>query len=72
MSKCPNCGSTAQPKLLFTEYNNDKLGVEIVHTYFCGCGCTYTGTSFHPYSECYETTKVIPWQIVQEKLFGKG
>lgn len=72
MVKCPNCGSTAQTKLLFTEYNEDKLGIELVRTYICGCGCTYTGTSYYQFQECDEVIEVIPRKIIQEKLFGRG
>ena len=72
MAKCPNCGSTAQPKVLMTEYNEDGWTIEVVRTYSCGCGCTFTGTSYFHSQECYEITKEVPRKIIQEKLYGKG
>lgn len=38
--QCPNCGSTAQPKLNTppSVYENGKL---IVTTHKCGCGCVF-------------------------------
>lgn len=72
MGKCPNCGSTAQPKLLTTEYNEDGWSIEVVRTYICGCGCVYTGTSYYQCNECYEVTEVVPRKIIQEKLYGRG
>ena len=41
MARCPNCGSTAQPKLLATEYNEDGWSIEVVRYYICGCGETF-------------------------------
>lgn len=38
MIKCPNCGSTAQVKLISTEMRHDDW--EWLETYKCGCGCT--------------------------------
>jgi hypothetical protein len=38
--KCPNCGSTAQPELVYldsTSNNRDKKD-----DYICGCGCRFT------------------------------
>lgn len=40
MIKCPNCGSTAQPKLNTppSVYNMGKL---VITTHKCGCGCVF-------------------------------
>ena len=38
MIKCPNCGSTSQPKLIRYD-NNDFL--HIYKDYKCGCGCRF-------------------------------
>ena len=38
MIKCPNCGSTAQVKLLKVE--KLKGDYEWLEIYGCGCGCT--------------------------------
>lgn len=72
MTKCPNCGSTAQSRLLFTEYNEDGWDIEVVRTYICGCGCTYTGTSYYQCHECYEVTEEVPKKFIQERLYGRG
>lgn len=37
MIKCPNCGSTAQPKLIQTQWIENGWEVERVRTYKCGC-----------------------------------
>ena len=71
MARCPKCGSSAQPKLLTTEYNEDGWDIEIVRTYICGCGCTFTGTSYYHCQEGYEITEEVPKKIIQEKLFGR-
>lgn len=39
MIKCPNCGSTAQVKLL-KEYWS-KIGQSTCKHYACGCGCAF-------------------------------
>lgn len=42
MIKCPNCGSSAQPKLIANEYYYTvKNSMKVVHRYKCGCGCKY-------------------------------
>lgn len=35
MTKCPNCGSTAQVKSMWTNNSNSISS----HEYICGCGC---------------------------------
>ena len=38
--KCPKCGSTAQPKHMYTwNFADTKKG--IVKGYRCGCGCAF-------------------------------
>ena len=39
MIKCPNCGSTAQPKIFYTP-NAERTS--ITETIVCGCGCITT------------------------------
>jgi DNA-directed RNA polymerase subunit RPC12/RpoP len=43
MVRCPNCGSTAQPKL--QEIEEQELTcytIEVTHTYKCDCGQVFT------------------------------
>lgn len=54
MTRCPNCGSSAQPKVIETEYIEDGLEIEVIRTYKCGCGQMFTGTSYYICQECYE------------------
>lgn len=42
---CPNCGSSAQPKVVSTEYNEDGWDIEVVRHYVCGCGEKFIGIS---------------------------
>ena len=37
MIKCPNCGSTAQVKLLSAKYEEDDDMVTVSRLYHCGC-----------------------------------
>lgn len=44
MVKCPNCGSTAQVKLMFADDLNEEHYADLnyVHQYYrCGCGCAF-------------------------------
>ena len=47
MVRCPNCGSTAQPKLQKIE---DKeltcYTIEVTRTYKCGCGQVFTAKEY--------------------------
>ena len=52
--RCPNCGSSAQPKVLFTEYNENGWEIETVRHYKCGCGTQFVGKSYYTCHECYE------------------
>ena len=72
MLHCPNCGSTAQPKVLVTEYNENGWDIEVVRTYICGCGITYTGTSHYHCNDCDEKIEMVSKKKIQEKLYGRG
>ena len=72
MARCPNCGSTAQPKLMTTEYNEDGWSIEIVRYYLCGCGETFTGKSYYNCQECYEIVDPIPIEVLQQKMYNGG
>ena len=37
MVKCPNCGSTAQMKLLWTDYHTFSHAIEVWECRGCGC-----------------------------------
>ena len=41
MIKCPNCGSTAQPKLENLYFHDGNRQVERTKVYSCGCGCLF-------------------------------
>ena len=58
--KCPNCGSTSQPKIQETEYKEDGWDIEVIRTYKCGCGCWFTGTAFYQCQDCYELIEELP------------
>lgn len=45
--RCPNCGSSAQPKVLSTEYHEDGWEIEVVRHYKCGCGAHFVGKSYY-------------------------
>ena len=66
MVRCPYCGSTAQVKVVSTEYNEDGWDIEVVRTYKCGCSQMFTGTSYFHCPEAYEIIEPLP-----EKL-GEG
>mgnify|MGYP003296144769 CR=1 FL=1 len=72
MVKCPTCGSSAQPKLVATEYNEDGWTIEVVRHYTCGCGATFTGKSYYHCQEAYEIVEPYPRKKLQEKMFGRG
>ena len=54
MPKCPICGSTAQPILMSTDYNEDGWTIEVVRNYLCGCGCRFIGKAYYHCEEAYE------------------
>ena len=37
--KCPNCGSTAQPELVWED--RDSYSTKKTKEYICGCGCHF-------------------------------
>lgn len=41
MIKCPNCGSTAQPEVIETDYVENGWTINRIATYQCGCGCQF-------------------------------
>ena len=49
--KCPNCGSTAQVKILNTEYHEDGPTIRVVRIYKCGCGQMFATTSHYHWIE---------------------
>lgn len=71
MSKCPNCGSTAQMKLQRTEYIEDGWTIKVVRYYTCGCGETSKGVS-HYHSDGDEVMSHYSRHELQQKIFGKG
>ena len=40
--KCPNCGSTSQVELVWSD--NDNYGTAQTKEYECGCGCHFEVT----------------------------
>lgn len=47
MIKCPNCGSTAQPKLQKIEEEElTCYTIEVTRTYKCGCGEIFTAKEY--------------------------
>ena len=38
--KCPNCGSTSQPELVYMDSSSNRK--EKKDDYICGCGCRFT------------------------------
>lgn len=59
MTRCPNCGSSAQPRIIKEEYQPDGWEIVLIRTYECGCGCRFTGTSVYICQECYEIVEEI-------------
>ena len=53
MLKCPNCGSTAQPKVYETAFVEDGWTITKYTTYECGCGHFFT-TQIYYISDGYE------------------
>lgn len=59
MVSCPKCGSTAQVRLVRTDYNEDGWSIEVVRIYTCGCGCRFKGSSYYTCQEAYEVVEPI-------------
>lgn len=55
MPKCPNCGSTAQVKVIETNFVEDGWKITLYRDYECGCGCCFYGTSVFICQDAYET-----------------
>lgn len=72
MTKCPNCGSTAQVKLLSTKYKEEEQTIEVRRTYICGCGETFVGTSYYNCQEAYEIIELVSRKTIQEQLYSRG
>ena len=53
MIKCVNCGSSAQLRVVKTDYNEDGWTISVVRHYECGCGAHFTGESWYQ-SEGFE------------------
>ena len=49
MIKCPNCGSTAQMKLVFSDHFYLTM---VIEKWECGCGCKVE-------RKCEETDRII-------------
>lgn len=54
---CPNCGSTAQPKIVATNFEEDGWTVKVIHHYKCSCGQDFTGTGYYENRDSYEEIK---------------
>jgi DNA-directed RNA polymerase subunit RPC12/RpoP len=63
MIKCPNCGSTAQPKQISIKFEldqDDNNMVDISRKYKCGCGKIFTTTQIY-YAEQEEEVDDFDW-----------
>ena len=47
MVKCPNCGSTAQVKVIDVEFEGDPCGAIRYKDYKCGCGHIFTTRTYY-------------------------
>ena len=47
MIKCPNCGSTAQIRVIHSNFIEDGCEIEKVSTYKCGCGCLFMTSTLY-------------------------
>ena len=47
MIKCPNCGSTAQVKVIDVEFEDDPFGIIRYKDYKCGCGHIFTTRTYY-------------------------
>ena len=47
MIKCPNCGSTAQVKVIGVEFEDDPFGVIRYKDYKCGCGHLFATRTYY-------------------------
>lgn len=68
--KCPNCGSTAQTRLIETKYNENGWTIEAVRIYTCGCGCKFKNVSYYHCEDACEDTTVLS-MTYPSKLAGE-
>ena len=47
MVKCPNCGSSAQIKVIDVEFEADHFGIIQYKTYECGCGRLFLTRTYY-------------------------
>lgn len=47
MIQCPNCGSTAQPRVIEVEFEEDPCGAIRYKTYKCGCGRLFLTRTYY-------------------------
>ena len=47
MIKCPNCGSSAQVKVIDVEFEDDLFGIIRYKTYKCGCGRLFLTRTYY-------------------------
>ena len=47
MVKCPNCGSTAQVRVIEVEFEEDPCGAIRYKTYKCGCGRIFLTRTYY-------------------------
>ena len=61
MIKCPNCGSTAQAKLLSTTYVESLGEVCATRYYKCGCGKSFNTTQWYEPDDEGEEVNDFAW-----------
>ena len=54
MPKCPYCGSTAQIKMIGTNFVEDGWEITLYRHYECGCGYCFRGISVFHCQDQYE------------------
>ena len=64
--KCPTCGSSAQPKLIDTDYRENGRTIEKICHYKCGCGTDFMTVTM------YENTGVEACFKVSTKNHKRG
>jgi hypothetical protein len=51
MMKCPNCGSTAQAKVILDKHYAYRNGSERIVVYNCGCGANFCTSQLYMYDK---------------------
>ena len=64
--KCPTCGSSAQPKLIDTDYRENGRTIEKICHYKCGCETNFMTVTV------YENTGVEVCSKVSTKNHKRG